>query len=275
MKVYWNGNIVEDHEVCVSPWDLGLLRGFGVFDYFGVYNGKPFMIEAHFVRLETSAKVLSIPVPVSKDSFIEMVMKLIRENDLTDCFIRVVLTGGVSSDGITRDGAPTFLIRPEIAKPKNKKLYEDGGALITTEYTRDTPQAKTTNYAEALKNADRLKKESAVEMLFTDNGHALECSRSNIFIVSSNTLTTPRDSILLGITRAAVLEEAKKHSIKVEERSITIDELLRADEVFITGTGKGIVPIVMIDEKVISHGTPGKITQVLMKAVDERKKEHA
>lgn len=275
MKVYWNGGFVEDHEVCVNPWDLGFLRGFGVFDYFGVYNGSAFMIEAHFERLETSAKTLSIPVPVSKDSFIEIVTRLIHENNLTNCSVRVVLTGGASSDGITRDGAPTFLIRPEITKPKNKRLYEEGAGLITVEYMRDTPRAKTTYYAEALKNADRLKKENAIEMLFTHTGQIFECSRSNIFIVCGDRLITPRDSILFGITRRVALEEAKKRSMKTEERSVSVAELARADEVFITGTGKGIVPIVRINDSVVSRGAPGTITQVLMEALDKRKKEHA
>lgn len=275
MKVYWNGSIVGDHEVCVSPWDLGFLRGYGVFDYFGVYDKKPFMLDAHYARLEKSAKLLSIPLPVSGDLFKGIVTKLIYENNLTDCSIRVVLTGGISSDGITRDGAPTFLIRPETQSPVNKKNYEEGANLITIEYVRDTPQAKTTHYAEALKNADRLKKEKAIEMLFIHDEHIFECSRSNIFIVRDNTLITPRDSILFGITRGVVLEEATKRSIKTEVRSVPVAELASANEVFITGTGKGIVPIVRIDNEIISGGVPGTTTRLLMEALNERKRKDA
>ncbi|MEX0933141.1 MAG: aminotransferase class IV [Candidatus Paceibacterota bacterium] len=275
MKVYWNGSVVEERDVCISPWDLGFLRGFGVFDYFGVYAKKPFMAEAHFARLETSANILSIPVPLSKDAFIETVRKLIHENNLNDGYVRVVLTGGISSNGMTRDGVPTFLIRPEVAKPIDMKPYEVGASLITVEYMRDTPGAKTTHYAEAQRNANRLTEENAIEMLFTHKGYILECSRSNIFIVRDGVLITPRDSILPGITRLVVLEEAKKHGLKTEERAVLETELTDADEVFITGTGKGVVPIVKINKTVVSNGLPGTITNVLMKRLGKRKREHA
>ena len=275
MKVYWNGSIVEDYEVNISPWDLGFLRGFGVFDYFAVYRKKPFMIEAHFARLEASANIFSLSLPVSRDSFIEIVTELIHENNLTDCYIRVILTGGVSSDGMTRDGASTFLIRPEVVKPVDMKPYEMGANLITIEHMRSTPEAKTTHYAEALKNANRLIEENAIEILFTHNGHVFECSRSNIFIVHDGVLITPRDSILRGITRSVVLEEAERRAIKTHECAVLETELTEADEVFITGTGKGVVPIVKINKAVVASGVPGAITRVLMKRLSKRKREHA
>jgi len=268
-----NGEFLEEEEVRVSPWDLGFLRGYGVFDYFAVYHGKPFMVEAHFRRLINSARAIALSSKLSREQFLKIVEKLIEENNLENGAIRIILTGGVSKNGITKGDSPTLIIRPEKTSPIDQERYKHGSKLITTNYMRDFPEAKTIHYIEAIKHEEEMRSAGAIEILFVSGGIISECSRSNIFVVSKGTLLTPKERILKGITRGVVLEEARKLKIKTEERDVSLSEAFSADEVFISGTGKKIMPIVEIDGRIIASGIPGEITSKLLSAYVERTKQ--
>ena len=125
------------------------------------------------------------------------------------------------------------------------------------------PEIKTTHYITAVKFQPKRKKKKAIEILFISKGKVLECSTSNIFMFKGKKLITPQNSVLLGITRKAVLDVARKQ-FKIEERDITLAELLKAEEVFITSSFKDIVPIVKIDNKIICKGIVGENTKILM-----------
>ena len=142
------------------------------------------------------------------------------------------------------------------------------GKIATSDKLRFMPEAKTTHYITTVKLQPKRKKAKAVEILFVSNGKVLECATSNIFMFLDDILITPKDNVLLGITRRAVLDTAKKH-FKIEERNIAVPELMKADEIFITSSFKDIVPIVKIDEKIVSGGVVGKNTRRLMKLFSE------
>lgn len=270
MKSYWNGELLEDKDITVSPWDLGFLRGYGVFEYIAVYNKEAFLLDRHINRLNNSAHLIGLQPHLTKNELENIVKELIEINNLVDGAIRIVLTGGISTNGISKGSTPTLLIRPEFSSTPQADLYEKGGKLITAEYERELPYAKTTQYIEAIKHEEELRNIGAVEVLFVSNQIISECSRSNIFIVSEGTLITPKENILHGITRGVVLELADKLNIKKEERNISLKELLNSDEVFITGTGKRIVPIVEIDGNKISNAKPGVITKKFIEAYEAR-----
>jgi len=130
------------------------------------------------------------------------------------------------------------------------------------------PEAKTTHYITAVKLQSRRKQAKAVEILFVSNGEVLECSTSNIFMFIGNVLMTPKDNILFGITRKAVLDIAKKH-FKIKERGISMPELMKADEIFITSSFKDIIPIIKIDKNTVGGGMVGKNTRKVMKLFSE------
>ena len=125
---------------------------------------------------------------------------------------------------------------------------------------------KSTNYHLALHKLSEMKAAGATEMLYTSQGRLLECTRNNFFLVKGGRLVTAADNILLGCTRGFVLELAQSLGIGVEEREVHITDLQEADEAFLTGTTKGVMPIVQVDESMIGNGIPGDVTQRLIDA---------
>ncbi len=260
---YINGKIVEEKEACISPYDLGILRGYGVFDFMCTTQNKPFLIYDHWLRLNKSARALGLKVPITQQKYKQVIKKLIAKNPYKNPAIRSVLTAGISENGITLPPKPTFYILihdiTKLLPPKN--LYVNGAKIITHEFARDNYTSKTTNYIEAIKNQQRKNRRNAIEILYIDKNNVLECTTANIFVVKNNKLLTPKDGVLPGITRKYVIKLAKKNQITASEQKITKKQLLNADEVFITGSAKNILPITKVDTTTIGVGKPGPITQ--------------
>lgn len=270
MKVYWNGEVMSENEVTVSPWDLGLLRGYAVFEYISIYQGSPFMLDLHLERLKGSAKMIDLELPTAASEFVNVVQHLIKENRVIDGAVRIIVTGGVSRDGASRGDRPTVLIRTENPGKLSPELYKNGAKLISIEYEREIPLAKTTQYVEALRHEKAMRELGAVEILFSKDGIISECSRSNIFVALDGKLVTPREGALLGVTRSVVLEIAQQLGIPTEVADVSFDQLINADEVFITGTGKKVLPIIKVDEYEISNSRPGEVTEKIIEAYEKR-----
>jgi branched-subunit amino acid aminotransferase/4-amino-4-deoxychorismate lyase len=262
---YWNGRITTLDKVKIDPYDLGFLRGYGVFDVMCTQNGKPFLLEEHWKRLQNSAKTLSLHVPISGKKYAEIISKLLRLNKFPKANMRTVLSGGMSSNGFSYEpGKETFLILIENFKPLPGAVYSKGAKVATLEYRRDFPQAKVTNYVEAISHQTIKKKTGALEIIFVNKGKMFEASTSNAFIVKNRKIITPKDGILLGMTRKLILKLAKRNRFKTEEREVSEREFRSADEVFLTATNKDIVPVVKVDGKKIGNGIPGPVTKELM-----------
>lgn len=259
---YLNGKIIPVNKGGVSLNDMGILRGYGVFDFLRTYNGKPFFLKEHLRRLKNSAKILNLKLPGTLEELAALVNGLLLKNKFKESTIRIVLTGGKTDDGITCSKPTLFILINKLQKLP-LSVYQKGVKLITYEYQREIPKAKTLNYitAASLQNLRRRKK--AFEILYTSKGQVLEATTSNFFIFKNNTLVTPKNKILIGITRNIVVKLAQS-KFKVEERDIPLRELSQAAEAFITATSKGIVPVVKIDSKLIGNGKVGKNTKCLM-----------
>ncbi len=266
-RCYWNGRITTLDKIKIDPYDLGLLRGYGVFDVMCTQNGKAFLINEHWRRLQNSAKTLNLKIPVSGKKYAETVKKLLALNKFPKANIRTVLTGGISSNAFRYEpGRETFFILIEKFRSLPEKIYSEGAGAVTLEYQRDLPEAKITNYVEAIEHQKMKDKKGALEIIFVKNGKALEASTSNIFIVKNRKVVTPRRGILIGMTRNLTLWLAKKNGFKTEERDISEKEFRGADELFLTATNKDIVPIVKVNGKKAGMGRPGPVTKALMKA---------
>jgi len=269
---YFNGKIKELKNVKISPYDIGILRGYGVFDVMRTVNGKPFLIDKHWKRFENSAKELCLKIPIKRDQYEKVLKKLIKINKFPDSVIRTVLTGGVSADAFSI-GKLTFYILIEKYHVYPKSLYEKGAKVITLDFQRSNPKAKVTNYVEAIRNQSRKLKGKALEILYVNKGHVLEFSTSNVMLFINNVLVTPKDNVLLGTTRNLVLELAKK-KYKVEERAVRTEELKKAQEVLLTAGNKQIVPIVQIDNWKVGNGQVGKNTKALMQMLEDYMKNY-
>ena len=266
----FNGKIVPANSALIHLDDLGVLRGYGVFDVMKTVNGKIFLFDEHFKRLSDSADYLGARLPMGKKEIEEAIKKLISKNKIKQASIRIVLTGGRSADAMHFDSkTPTFYILVSEFRPLKEELLKNGVKLVTVEHSRDAAEIKTTNYVEAVRVInERQKKENFFEIIYISNGAVLEASTSNFFALIGSKLVTPKDNILKGITRNLVIKLAKK-KFEVEERELKMDELNLAAEAFIVATNKDIVPVVQIDGKKIGDGKPGKNTKRMMELFEE------
>jgi len=245
--------------------DLGVLRGYAVFDFLRTFNGKPFLFDEHFTRFERSAKLIGLSVPVSKATVARLIRELMKKNRVKDASLRLVLTGGPTPDGMTRT-KPTFYILCEDLYALPSSVFTKGAKLITQEYLRPFPSGKTTHYLMAMTLQEKKRRAGALEILYVRDGRVYEASTSNIFIVSKGVFITPKDSVLPGITRILTIRLARALKIKTVERPVLVKELFTADEVFISATNKDIAPIVAVDGKRVGKGVVGPITKKLLMA---------
>lgn len=268
MPIYYvDGKFVPAEAAVIPVDDLAILRGIGVFDLLRTFGGSPFFLDAHIDRLENSARKIGIALPWSHDEIAAVVNQTLAQNDIPEANIRIVVTGGSSTDFMTPAGKPRLLVLVSPVPTLPESWYTDGVKIISWEVERPIPGAKSIDYISASLALKKAAGEGAIEALYIDrNGLALECTTSNIFAFVGDRLVTPGRGILSGVTRKVVLELAEG-LFTIDIRDISRTELLAAEEVFITGTSKGLVPVVRVDAGIIGDGRPGKRTRRLMEAL--------
>jgi branched-chain amino acid aminotransferase len=285
---YINGNYVPEDQAMLPVRDLSILRGYGAFDYLRTYGGQPYRLEANLARLRKSCEILELPFPWADAELTEIIQELLRRNADTasaarsdstppsaarsdstphEFSIRLVVTGGISSSNILPDGAPSLIILAQEAKDFPAENYANGVKIISVDLHRLFPNAKSTLYTPAILAQKRAKEQGAIEAFYTDEkGNVLEATTSNLFAFFGNKLVTPPledGNILAGVTRMTVLELAQEH-FKVEIRPLSYEELLKADEVFLSSANKEVMPVVQVDEHRIGDGKPGEGTRQLL-----------
>jgi len=262
MQLYFNGQFIDDSIDLPITRELSFLRGFAIFDFFGVRGGIPLFIEDYLDRFYRSAELVGLKVPVERPQLLSDITELIQRNSLRKAYCKIILTGGYSPDGF-RIGSPNIYIMPQELVEHPEERYLNGVKIITDEYKREMPEVKTTNYMRAIMKVPEMDRANAVEVLYHDGGLIRECSRCNFFLIKDAKVITPASEILKGITRKQILSIAQA-DYEVEERDVHIDELKDADEAFITSSTKMLFPIVEIDDIVIGEGSPGEITKDLL-----------
>lgn len=267
---YFNGKITDIKNAKISPFDIGILRGYAVFDVMRTTNNKPFLLKEHFVRLKISTAELKLKMPFNQTEFEKNIVRLLKLNKIKKAVsIRTVITGGISEDAFSISQKPTSYIVVEKFHSFPEECYQNGAKLMVIENSLRVPQAKATlNYKEAIKFQDERKRKRAHEILYIKNGKVLECSTSSIFVVKNGVVITPKDKVLNGTTRNLMIKLAKD-KFKIEEREVGEKELYAADEVFFAATNKGVVPVVKIENKEIADGKIGPITRELMGMYEE------
>ncbi|GIW63301.1 MAG: branched chain amino acid aminotransferase [Patescibacteria group bacterium] len=263
MYHFINSIWITDKEAKISVFDLAVLRGFGVFDFLRTYNRQPFLLNEHLDRFFNSIKILGLKPKYSKLKIKNIITEGIKRNPPSELSIRIIQTGGVSQDAIT-PSRPNFMVLFKKAVNYPKKYYTEGIKLITTEFSRVLPEAKTLNYTAGVIALEKARKQGAVEALYTDKNYLYECVTSNFFAVIDNILITPKDNILIGTVRNLVLKIAQRLNIKHKQTPIKTADIKRFQEAFITASNKEIMPVVQIDGIKIGKGKPGKITKILI-----------
>lgn len=261
---YLNGKYVPFDQACLPLNDLGIVRGYGVFDFLRTYNAVPFKLTEHVQRLQNSAKLIGLSLPWSTAEIEEITQNTLTHNHLPEANIRIVVTGGASADFITPLGQPSLMVIVTPVSKYPQEYYEQGIKVITVPIERFIPKAKSLNYISAIGALQQAKQTNAVEALYMNSqGDVLEGTTTNFFVFRGSQLITPKEGILNGITRDVILKLAKDR-FEIVEQSIGYSQLNHCDEAFITSSTKEIMPVVQIDELYISQGKPGENTQTLM-----------
>lgn len=269
------GKILRKNKIKVGIQDLVLLRGYGAFDYMRTYHGVPFRANDYLARFENSARGMNLKLPVKKKEIISIIDLLLKKNKGQrtgdrgqDFGIRLLLTGGYSLDSYLPSVKPNLFVLIEDL-PKYPAWWSGRGIkLMLHEHHREMARVKTINYLTAIHLAAQRRKEHAQDTLYGYDGKILETTRNNFFLFHGDTLVTPGEDILFGITRKAVLKLAGE-KFKIEIREILKEELNSCSECFITGTTRGITPVVQIDRLKIGGGRVGENTKLLMKLFQE------
>jgi branched-chain amino acid aminotransferase len=283
LQIYIDGEFFDQADAKVSVFDHGLLYGDGIFEGIRFYNGRVFRMEEHMDRLWESARSICLEIPLSRPEMDEALLETIRQNDLHDGYVRLIVTRGVGNLGLNpaQCKRPSVIVIASTISLYPEEVYRNGLTVVTVPTRRMgpatlNPAIKSLNYLnnvlariEAnLSNADEA-------LMLNDAGNIAECTADNVFIVKRGQIMTPpiTAGALRGITRSVVFDIAAELGIKISEPELTRHDLFIADEAFLTGTAAEIIPMIKVDGRTIGSGQPGPITTRMMTRFRELTRE--
>jgi len=279
MKIWFNGQLVEQQDANLSIYDHGVLYGDGVFEGIRAYGGRIFQCDAHLDRLISSGREIRLEIPYSKAELTDAMYSCMEANGQSDIYIRLVVTrgdGGLGLNPFKCSKANVFIVADTI-ELYSPDLYTKGMPVIISKTVRTSasmlpPKVKSLNYLNNIVAKIEGLDAGVQEVLMCNcQGNLAEGSGDNIFIVQDGEIVTPPGDagILLGITRGVIMHLSRNLGIPVAERNITTQQLFDADECFLTGTAAEVIPIVRVDDKTIGNGNPGPISLKLINAFGE------
>ncbi len=263
-----NGRFLPWEEATVSIDDRGFQFGDGVYEVIRTYRGTPFELAAHLERLDRSATELSLTQPYSRAQWVQWIQQGLSQAGYQEAKVYIQITRGVAprDHAFPPDTAPTVVITIREFHPLALQIRQDGVSARTCEDLRwGRCDIKSVNLLANVLAREEAKKTGVFEAILVKDGLVTEGSLSNVMAVQSGAIvTTPEGPrILSGVTRTVVLGLAKKESIRIEERFMSVNFLYAADEVFLTGTTLEVLGVVRVDAKTIGSGRPGPITKTL------------
>ncbi|MSR69963.1 MAG: hypothetical protein EXS17_06430 [Phycisphaerales bacterium] len=288
MKIWLNGRFVELADAKVSLFDAGFQHGVGLFETMTARNGSVFRAMTHLERLKESAVQLGLLEVLQLEPLADAIALTLDKNQATQARVRLTLTAGdlrmLKSPGVASEAPrsdPTIAIVVQPPTPYPAELFARGVrvCVAAAKLNGHDPFAghKTVWYWPRLAELQLAASMGSAESIFFTTANRVACGAvSNIFVVSSGVVRTPpargegtgraQSPVLPGVTRGVVLECAKELGLTAETGELTIDDLLAADEVFLTNSSWGVLPVVAVERTSIGAGTPGRVAQSLRKS---------
>lgn len=274
-KVYINGRWVPAEKAQISVFDGAYLYGEGIFETLVAQEGNIPFLRDHLQRLHRGVRALGIRLPLSSQELAGAIRRTLQVNRLSDAYIRVNVSAEEAALGRRkRTASDTHLVI--IVKPPDpypKRLYRDGAHLVIIRDLINDPlsvaEIKTTNYLIKMLGRRQVAIRKADEgILLNGKGNVTECTSSNLFLIKNGVLRTPalREGLMPGVTRKHVMVLARRQRIRVQESALSLRQVAAADEIFITSTLKGIMPVSRLERRRIGTAIPGPLTQRLMDA---------
>lgn len=271
MICFQDGSYLPQHDIMVPATDIGLIRGYGIFDYFPFKEGHPLFLDDYLDRLLRSTAKLNLDFPYTKAEIKHIVYKLIAKNEMEQGAFRCVVTGGVS-DNYFKPHVGSFIIFQESLPTYSAANYDIGLALDLVEHQRQLPTIKSTNYIFPIQHMYVHMKCRADDVLYHQGGMITESSRSNFFALKDKTLITADAGILEGVTRKNVLKTAQENGYFIKLEYPKVDELSTYDAAFITSSTKGIMPIqtIYVDNSPLHLMVTKELKQLMLAFDDSR-----
>ncbi len=270
--LFLNDKLIETDQACISVSDSGFMYGTGLFETMRAHNGVVFALDDHLDRLFFSAKTLAIHNTYDKQYIADAIYKVLQANNLEDARIRLTLTAGPMAESEDRRTG-TLLITATRLVPYPPEFYTNGVTVVLCPFRQNpndpTTGHKVTSYF-ARMTALRLahQKRAAEAIWFTPDNQMAEGCISNVFIVKDSQLYTPpiNTPVLAGVARKAVCHIAMDESIKLTEKKLTIEDLLGAEEVFLTNVVMQILPVIAVEKHTVSDGNVGPVSKKLIES---------
>ena len=270
-KVFLNDRLIDLDKACISVTDSGFLYGAGLFETMRCHNSVVFALKDHLDRLFFSAQALSINNPYEKRYITDAIYQLLPANKLTDARLRLTLTNGPMTESDQQRKA-TLLITATKLQPYPPEYYKNGVTVVLCPFRQNPSEPiyghKTTNFYPRMIALNLAHQKQAAESLwFTVDNRLAEGCISNVFLVKDSVLYTPpiRTPILAGVARKTVCQIALKNSIELVEKDLYINDLLEADEVFLTNVIMQVMPIIKVEKHTVGDGKVGAMTKKLQK----------
>ena len=276
--VFVNGEFCREVDAKISFFDHAVLYGDGVFDTCIAWRGRIFKLEQHLDRLFRSLLMVKLDPPYPRERLRSLILDTVRRNELQDAYVKCLITRGVTAEPLlaiagSRPGCVIFA-RPFLYIVSPERIRS--GVRVKTAATRRVPTAsldpriKSLNYLNIVLAKLEVEAAGADEAILLDTeGHVTEGPGYNIFAVHGNRITTPRDGILEGITRQTVIELAPNLGFTVSTEKLDLYDLYTADEVFLSSTAGGLIPVVQVDGRNVGAGSPGPVVASLTEAYEE------
>ncbi len=274
-QVFLNDKLVDVDKACISVTDSGFLYGAGLFETMRSHNGVVFALTDHLDRLFFSAGSLSINNPYDREYISDAVYKVLRVNKLPDARLRLTLTNGPMVEA-EQQRKSTLLITATKSRPYPPEYYKKGVLVVLCPFRQNPNEPtcghKTTSYFPRMIALNLAHQKRAAEALwFTADNRLAEGCISNVFLVKDSGLYTPpvETPALAGVARKTVCQIALRNSIELVEKDLSIDDVLGADEIFLTNVIMQVMPIIKVEKHTVGDGKVGPIVKKLQRSFDE------
>ena len=275
VSIFLNGEYLDDREKAVVPLhDHGFLYGDGVFEGIRAYAGRVFRMKDHMDRLFLSARAILLEIPYSREELDKILLETVSRTGLEDAYIRLIVSRGTGDLGIdprkcARPGV--YIIAGSIALYPAEK-YQKGLRCTIASTRRNRPDClnpsiKSLNYLNnIMAKIEAIQAGVDEAIMLNETGVVTEGTADNIWAVLDGVLCTPPShvGILDGITRKVIMELCEENGLRHRERVLVVHDLMRAEEVFLCGTGAELIPVTEIDQRIVGNGRPGPKFQQLL-----------
>lgn len=266
--VYLNGRFVPYAEAVIPVEDRGNVLADGIYEVIRFYEGRPFLLEAHLDRLAASARALQLPLPVPREELRRVIVETVHREGLADAALYLQVSRGPAprTHAFPEEVKPTwFLLARPAERPDAAKLAAGVKVILTPDLRWHRSDIKSISLLPNVLAKEEARRQGAFEAVFVREGRVTEGSSSNCFAVLDGRVRThPKGPhILGGITRDLVIRLAKEAGYEVLEEAFTQEELLTAEEVFLSGTTTEVMPVTRIDDRQVGAGRPGPVTRRL------------